>query len=51
MLRNYMAAQGRTQIEKARQIKKSLGTQVAAKFLRNRGWSIEAALYILVYSK
>ena len=37
-------------IVRARQIKKSLGTRVAAGFLRNRGVSLNVALHILVGS-
>lgn len=37
----------RTPIEQARFIQRTLGTVVAAKYLRNRNWSIEAALFIL----
>jgi len=36
-----------TDIRKARNIKKNLGNRAAAGFLRNRGWSIEAALLII----
>lgn len=44
---NSINSVGRTQIEQARSIKKSLGTIVAAKYLCNRGWSVEAAVFIL----
>ena len=37
-----------TFIVRARSIKKSLGTRVAAGFLRNRGVSLNVALYVLV---
>ena len=37
-----------TFIVRARNIKKSLGTRVAAGFLRNRGVSLNVALHILV---
>ena len=39
-----------TFIVRARQIKKSLGTRVAAGFLRNRGVSLNVALHILTRS-
>lgn len=35
------------QIKKARIIRKSLGVRSAAGYLRDRGWSVEAAVYIL----
>jgi len=35
------------QIARAMLIKKSLGTLVAARYMRRRGWSIEAALFVL----
>lgn len=38
------------QIALARSIRDVLGTKEAASFLRERGWSIEAALYILTTS-
>lgn len=38
---------GVTQIERARIIKRTLGTVVAARYMKARGWSIEAALSIL----
>lgn len=34
-------------IDRARAIGRSLGVPVAARFLRNRGWSVEAAAYLL----
>jgi len=37
-----------TQIVRAKRIHKSLGTKVAARYLALRGWSIEAARYILL---
>jgi len=37
-----------TQIVRAKRIHKSLGTRVAARYLALRGWSIEAAVYILL---
>ncbi len=39
--------QGRSPIIQARSIRKSLGVSVAAGFLRNKGFSVEAALFIL----
>lgn len=39
---------GRTQIEQARFIAGTLGMTVAAKYLNHRGYSVEAALYILL---
>lgn len=36
------------QIKKAKNLKKTLGTRAAAGYLRNRGWSLEAALFIIV---
>lgn len=44
---NKLNSIGRTEIEQARSIKKSLGTIVAAKYLFKRGWSVEAAVFIL----
>lgn len=35
-------------IRKARGIAKSLGYKVAARYMAKRGWSIEAALYVLL---
>lgn len=46
--RNFQAAQGRSQMEKARQIKSTLGIFTAARYLQKRGWSIEAAVFILL---
>lgn len=39
---------GRTQIEQARFIAMTLGITVAAKYLNHRGYSVEAAMYILL---
>lgn len=39
---------GRTQIEQARFIAGTLGVYTAARYLNYRGYSIEAALYILL---
>lgn len=36
-----------TQIERARIIQRTLGVKVAAKYLKHRGWSIDAASFIL----
>lgn len=38
----------RTPIEQARHIAGTLGVYTAAKYLANRGWSLEAAQYILL---
>lgn len=38
---------GVTEIERARIIKRTLGTQVAARYLKRRNWSIEASVVIL----
>lgn len=48
MNRDYKAAQGRTQIERARQIKATLGLVTAARYLAKRNWSVEAAVFILL---
>lgn len=36
-----------SQIERARIIKRTLGVPVAARYLKHRGWTIEASLFIL----
>ena len=36
-----------TQIERARIIKRTLGTKAAAYYLKTRGWSVEASVYVL----
>jgi len=36
-----------SQINRARHIRRTLGAYVAARFLAKRGWSLEAALWIL----
>lgn len=36
------------EIARARAIQKSLGVRYAAGYMRNRGWSVEAARYILL---
>lgn len=38
-----------TYIERANEIKRTLGLRCAAGYLRNRGVSVEAAMYFLVY--
>lgn len=38
---------GVTECERARIIRRTLGVTVAAKYLRNRGWSVQAASFIL----
>jgi hypothetical protein len=38
----------RTDIDRARRIHRTLGIRPAAGFMRNRGWSIESALYVLL---
>lgn len=40
-------AQGRPTIACARQMSRAFGTFKAARYLRSRGWSLEAALHIL----
>ena len=40
-------ARGQSTIAHARSIGRTLGTFKAARYLRKRGWSIEAALHIL----
>jgi hypothetical protein len=37
-----------SEVARARHIRRTLGTYVAARFLAKRGWSIEAALWILL---
>lgn len=37
-----------SEIERARKIATTLGIPVAAKYLKNRNWSIEAAMWILL---
>lgn len=37
----------RMEVKKARIMQESLGTRVAAGYLRNRGWSLEGAVAIL----
>jgi hypothetical protein len=43
-----MSAQQLKEIKKAQQLMKQLGTRSAAGYLRNRGWSLDAALNILL---
>ena len=35
-------------LSKAPKLRRSLGTRCAAGYLRNRGWSIDAALFVLL---
>lgn len=37
-----------SQAERARIIKRTLGISVAARYLKNREWSVEAAMFILL---
>ncbi len=39
----------REQIERALMIRKTLGVRCAASYMRRRGYSLEAALWLLVY--
>lgn len=39
--------QGVTQLERAKIIKRTLGTFVAARYMALRGWSVESAVYTL----
>lgn len=43
-----MARSMQSEIVRAQRINKSLGTFTAARYLAKRGWSIEAAQYILL---
>ncbi|MGZ8888009.1 MAG: hypothetical protein ACXW1D_00455 [Halobacteriota archaeon] len=45
---NMQLVQGRTQIEKARQIRDTLGFFTAARYMARRGWSIESARFVLL---
>jgi len=36
------------QLVKAPKLRRSLGTRCAAGYLRNRGWSLEVALFVLL---
>lgn len=38
----------RTDLDRAKRIARTLGIRSAAGFMRNRGWSIESALYVLL---
>ncbi len=40
---NKINSIGRSELTQARSIKKSLGIVVAAKYMKSRGWSVEAA--------
>lgn len=46
----YVNKNGKSMIEQARFISRTLGVQCAAKYLKNRGWSIESVLWILAGS-
>ena len=37
-----------SEVERARHIRRTLGTYAAARFLAKRGWSIDAARWILL---
>lgn len=39
---------GVTEIERARIIHRTLGVSVAARYLRNRKWSVESTMFILL---
>ena len=39
---------GRTEQEQARFIKRTIGTKQAAVYLKNRGWTIEGTLFVLL---
>lgn len=45
---NMQLVQGRTQIEKARQIRDTLGAFTAARYMAKRGWSLESARFVLL---
>jgi hypothetical protein len=38
----------RADLDRAKRIARTLGIRPAAGFMRNRGWSIESALYVLL---
>lgn len=46
-----MANNKQSPIERARHIQRTFGTYKAARFMAKRGWSIEAALWILCRSE
>lgn len=46
--KNKTNRQSKTEIERAREIKRTLGIKVAARYLAIREWSIDAALYVLL---
>lgn len=54
MIRNTVRSfkNGNTQstIEQARAVAKNLGMRAGAGYLRNKGYSVEAAIYILITS-
>lgn len=45
---NKIDKQGRTEIERARNIKKTLGMFLAARYMAKRGWSLDAARFVLL---
>lgn len=47
MSKTFVNRNGRSVIEQARFIQRTLGTVVAARYLKNRNWSVESAVYIL----
>lgn len=47
-MKNQIIIQGKTQIEKARQIRDTLGAFTAARYMARRGWSLEAARFVLL---
>lgn len=47
-MKNQQLVQGRTQVEKARQIARTLGFHCAARYLCKREWSVDAAVFILL---
>lgn len=47
-LRKFKNGNSISTIEQARSIKKSLGVIVAAKYLKGKGYSVEAAIYVLL---
>ena len=44
---NMQLVQNKTNVERSKIIQRTLGTLVAARYLKNRGWSLEASLHIL----
>lgn len=47
MSKLILNSQKRSQIEQARSIAKSLGAFTSARYLAKRGWSLEAALFVI----